>query len=79
MWLPEIVSKYKKFRGGKSFLFNSEVIAVVTSYFNDLDSSSYNDDIANLEYCRNKCVQQVGVEILLLNMAVFILLLYLIC
>lgn len=39
----------KKWIGGKRFSSNSEVIASA-NYFDDLESSTYNEDIGNFEY-----------------------------
>jgi [histone H3]-lysine36 N-dimethyltransferase SETMAR len=50
----------KKWLGGKRFSTNSEVIAAVNGYFEDLDTSTYNAGIANLEYRWNKCVERAG-------------------
>lgn len=46
--------------GDKRFSSNNGVIAAVNSYFEDLDLSTYNQDIANLEFSWNKCVERAS-------------------
>lgn len=47
----------EKWLAGTRVSLNSKVFAAVNSYFEDLDSSTCNEGIANLHYRWNKCVE----------------------